>query len=302
MKASISDTVAGAEKLNATLERFFGPGHFRFEVTADDRFRLLRQGEAHPRNLSEGERTAIAFCYFVTRLFADGPDIKDTIVYIDDPISSLDANHLHFVDAFIRNMFYEFKPKIGGVRGAIHECKAKQVFIATHNSEFFHLLWMWLKGTKKDFSRTYMIERTKADGYASSNLIDCPEAFHKYRSLYLMAFDRMRRFVKDPIDGEGTIFSMGNFVRKFLEGYTHLKYMSEEKTFDHHLVKLIPDDIERDSVTRFANSDSHLFSSGGIHRIPDRYEAARLVGIVLDAVRADDPSHYDALIAALSPS
>ena len=78
--------------------------------------------------------------------------------------------------------------------------------------------------------------------------------------------------------------------------------MSEEKTFDHHLVKLIPDDIERDSVTRFANSDSHLFSSGGIHRIPDRYEAARLVGIVLDAVREDDASHYDALIAALSPS
>jgi len=58
----------------------------------------------------------------------------------------------------------------------------------------------------------------------------------------------------------------------------------------------------RSAVARFANSGSHLHSSGGTHGMPASAEATRLVGIVLDAVREDDPSRYDALIAALSPS
>ena len=113
-----------------------------------------------------------------------------------------------------------------------------------------------------------------------------------------MAFDQMLCFVENPIDDKGTIFSIGNFVRKFLEGYMHLKYM-ESEGFETHLAQLIPNDVDKNAVARFANSGSHLHSSGGVHGISASAEAARLIDIVLDAVKADDQRHYAALEAAL---
>ena len=41
-------------------------------------------------------------------------------------------------------------------------CKAKQVFIAAHNSEFFHLLGIWLRKTGDGFRSADMIGRTEA--------------------------------------------------------------------------------------------------------------------------------------------
>ncbi len=45
-----------------------------------------------PKPKSEGERTAIAFLYFLKSLQDKSFDLANGIVVIDDPVSSLDAN------------------------------------------------------------------------------------------------------------------------------------------------------------------------------------------------------------------
>lgn len=58
-------------------------------------------------NLSEGERNFIAFLYF-HQLVLGSPEadavVKDKIVAIDDPVSSMDSSTLFVVGALVRDM------------------------------------------------------------------------------------------------------------------------------------------------------------------------------------------------------
>ncbi|MEX5538993.1 AAA family ATPase, partial [Pseudomonas syringae] len=59
-------------------------------------FEIQRNGEkAH--NLSEGEISLISFCYFMAKSIDKIESKEKPIVWIDDPICSLDANHIFFV-------------------------------------------------------------------------------------------------------------------------------------------------------------------------------------------------------------
>ncbi len=81
-----------ADELNAELRAYLGRDELRFEVK-DAGYALTRGGQpvAH---LSEGERSAIAFLYFLKSLQDKTFDMATGIVVIDDPVSSLDANAL----------------------------------------------------------------------------------------------------------------------------------------------------------------------------------------------------------------
>ena len=74
-------------------------------ATESDQYVLKRNGEpAH--HLSEGEKTAISFAHFIASL--ESKDLLDKygeiILYIDDPISSLDNNHIYAVYAEIEKL------------------------------------------------------------------------------------------------------------------------------------------------------------------------------------------------------
>lgn len=88
-----------------------GSEAIQIKVTKDtagqERFQLVRKNGAVAKNLSDGERTAIAFSYFLTKLKElTHDDFKEAIVYIDDPISSLDSNHIFQITAAINEMFF----------------------------------------------------------------------------------------------------------------------------------------------------------------------------------------------------
>jgi wobble nucleotide-excising tRNase len=46
------------------------------------------------KNLIEWEKSAILFACFSAKFEEQNNNITDTIVYIDDPVPSLDSNHL----------------------------------------------------------------------------------------------------------------------------------------------------------------------------------------------------------------
>ncbi len=96
--------------MNNLLTHYFGHGSLKLVALDTDtgpeagvRFEIQR-GEEKAYNLSDGECSLIAFCYFMAKLQGADSERKDLIIYIDDPISSLDGNHVFFVYGLIESL------------------------------------------------------------------------------------------------------------------------------------------------------------------------------------------------------
>ena len=80
--------------------------------------KLYRGENELATNLSEGEKTAISFAHFYTKILnaINKNTAKDEILFIDDPISSLDKNHIYSISILIKEVIDKFN----------------QTFITTH--------------------------------------------------------------------------------------------------------------------------------------------------------------------------
>ena len=92
LESQILEHQRPANELTKELCEYLGRDELRFEVKGTG-YALTRTGQP-VSHLSEGERTAIAFLYFLKKLQDKTFDLKNGIVVIDDPVSSLDANAL----------------------------------------------------------------------------------------------------------------------------------------------------------------------------------------------------------------
>jgi wobble nucleotide-excising tRNase len=128
LEQTLTGAHRGAERINTLLAAYFGKDDLRISLTTDKRYQIAR-GDTLAKNLSEGEKTAIAFAYFITRVQDGRQPLADTTIVIDDPVSSLDGNHLYNTYALIKTRL-----------GACH-----QLFISTHNFEFYSLIRDWAK-------------------------------------------------------------------------------------------------------------------------------------------------------------
>jgi len=151
LESEVSKAHKGSEKLNEYISKFLGRDEINVVVEKEqgkERFRLKRK-EAKAVNLSEGEKTAIAFSFFLTKLL-ECKDLEKVVVYIDDPISSLDSNHIFQVNAVLKDFFFR-KENEEDVHPKILNCM--QLFLSTHNFDFFSLLREL--PVPKDFNRFY---------------------------------------------------------------------------------------------------------------------------------------------------
>ncbi|WP_258403295.1 AAA family ATPase [Pseudomonas aeruginosa] len=114
IEAALSNETVGAKEFNDILHRFIGRSELCLNFNQKKKgYEIIRNGVGeHDGNLSEGEKTAIAFVYFITKLKENGNNIKDTIVVVDDPVSSFDSNHLFHAYSFLRTQCTEAKQLI----------------------------------------------------------------------------------------------------------------------------------------------------------------------------------------------
>ena len=116
------------------LLAYLGRDELRFEVKGSG-YALTRGGQP-VSHLSEGDRTAIAFLYFLKSLQDKTFDMESGIVVIDDPVSSLDANALFSAFGYMKE----------------RTKKCHQLLIFTHSFAFFRLVKNWfhhLRGQQK---------------------------------------------------------------------------------------------------------------------------------------------------------
>jgi wobble nucleotide-excising tRNase len=231
LEAQLKSSVKGQKELNDNLEILLHRNDIKIEIQ-NDRFTLERSG--HPaNNLSEGEKSAIAFAYFLTELKAlrndAPPKLPNTIVFIDDPISSLDSNHIFQVRLLLHDFF-----------------KADdfaQLFVSTHNFEFFSVMLdtkLFVKKKRGSDRPLYFIKRNDDNTALIKKL---PKTFSSYKSEYVGLFHTIKEF-NDLENKEdfSNLLILPNAVRRFLELYTLMKYPSDTEVDNRVKTVFNPED------------------------------------------------------------
>ena len=299
IKSQLDETIKGAGAVNDYLKIFFGKDDIQITPTTDKKFQLLRGAEV-AKNLSEGEKTAVAFAYFTAKLEEQNNKIADTIIYIDDPISSLDSNHLFNIYSFIKNMFYELK--IDPVTNKkVHAAKCKQLFISTHNFDFHNLIFDWFKDKNigKGKQSFLMIERHKNSYKDESVIKGNTKLLTIFNSEYVYLFSLLSNFKSAPSDAYDFLYSLPNTARRFVEIYLSFKFLSV--SIDENINELITDSIKAEKARKFMHYYSHGLTAGQQVRFPDLSECIDVINIIFNAIENIDKSHYDSLLDSIKP-
>lgn len=140
LNKQVVNTEAAIEGINRIIRT---SGFQGFSLKAKDgvqnTYEVIRPDGSVAEKLSEGERNFIAFLYFyhLVKGSYSSETVKDKIVVIDDPVSSMDSGALFIVSALVREMIEvcynntDYRsPKVDGDY-------IKQIFILTHNV-YFH--------------------------------------------------------------------------------------------------------------------------------------------------------------------
>lgn len=114
---------------------------FSIGSSDDKHYKLIRNDGSIADSLSEGEKNFICFLYFYFSLFGsfDGSkNLKDRIVVIDDPVSSMDSDSVFIISYLIRHLIEVCKNAITYSPSDKLDTHIKQLFILTHNSFFYN--------------------------------------------------------------------------------------------------------------------------------------------------------------------
>jgi wobble nucleotide-excising tRNase len=227
-------------------------------------YQLLREGRP-AEHLSEGEKTAITFVYFVASLEDESIVLKDTILVIDDPVSSLDSNKVYATYGIIKEMLWS-------------ECR--QIFILTHHFQFLKLF----PPPRQDKIEWYVVEKEPA---SSPVLKKCPSLITEFQSEYYYLFYKLHSLVLD----EKNFYISRNILRRFLENFIQFKLGHGD--LESKASSWIEDKALSTELIKFLHAGSHLNGSDDfvdLRKFPSLfYRTCRLI-------KEKDPDHHNALI------
>lgn len=251
LEDSLSNEGVGAEQFNESLHRFLGRSELtlRFNPVKKGYEILRNDSEQVDGNLSEGEKTAIAFVYFITKLKENDNNIEDTIVVVDDPISSFDSNHLFHAYSFMRT-----------------NCeKAKQLFVLTHNFTFFKLVRDWIsrenKGDNQNIANFYIVKANN-EVPRTATYTDAEAALTLYNSEYHYIFSRLYSLKNQQTLETDDHFLAANLSRKLLESFLSFKFPKNRGNFANLFNAAVsasqnPEDEGKEKIRKFINEYSH---------------------------------------------
>lgn len=289
----MNDEEKGAKKVDEYLKDFFGHNYLSLSAKEEKdgsekhyRFEITRNGEI-AYNLSEGECSLIAFCYFMAKLEDVATHDKKPIIWIDDPISSLDSNHVFFIYSLI-------------VTKIADTDSFNQLFVSTHNLNFLGYLkrmnGKYLKGDKDKKKQYFCVNRCFDESCISIMPNYLKEHITEFNYLFKELYLCSKIEVVDNTNFQ-SFYNFGNNARKFLEIFLFYKYPDEteervkmEKFFGKDKVPVIFSE-------RINNEYSHLKEnvSRGFSTI-DVPEMKKVAELIIDSVKKNDEEQYNALV------
>jgi wobble nucleotide-excising tRNase len=274
-KGKISSEHKACDSLNEQLETFLGRKEIEFEVATEGGYHLKRS-EVIAKNLSEGEKTAIAFIYFIVHLKDQDFDLANGVVVVDDPISSLDSNSLFQAFAFLKNAVKD----------------AKQVFIFTHNFSFLKLTLGWVNHRSvRSKSCLYMIKNKYSEnGNRTAFLDSLDSALRDHESEYHYLFKVLYTFQSDG--SIENVYHIPNIARKVLDTFLMFRVPNGQNQFQK-LEKLNFDKNKKTAIYKFTNDQSHMTGDGFDPSLVP--ETQKNVQYLLEMMKEVFPEHYEIL-------
>lgn len=291
LRNDLHDGGVGADKMNELIWAYLGHKELRL-VAEDGGYRILRPSGKPATELSEGEHTAVSFCYFLTQLAAEGRKLEDLVLVIDDPISSLDTAARTYAYSLMTRMTK----------------KCAQVIVLTHNTSFMNMV-------KREFQNLQKRNETKK--VTSLLSLDCRsfgvgddrvtslapmhELLVKYDSEYHYLFS----MVRDAAQKKTTdyVFLLPNATRKLLEMFATFCSPGQPNFAaalgDHH--EAVKDKLDVRALERLVQIESHG-TLEGLGTLPDLTleEAIRAADAGINFIKEVGKDHYKKMCVVCS--
>ena len=214
-----ANTEAAIDSINKILQDSGFQGFsIRAKAGVENVYEVIREDGSVAENLSEGERNFIAFLYFYhqVRGSMNSEELKEKIVVIDDPVSSMDSTALFLVSAIVREMVNVCRNNTEYLNPKVPGDYIKQLFVLTHNV-YFHREVTYQQVGYYNCTSFYMIR--KNDNISTIKLCkrqskDVPteeENYNPVQNSYAALWDELR-------DIKSTIPAL-NVMRRILEYY-----------------------------------------------------------------------------------
>ncbi|WQS34017.1 AAA family ATPase [Helicobacter pylori] len=198
--------------------------------------------------LSDGEKTTLAFAYFLARLklFYKKENLKNLVVVIDDPISSLDEQRIYNTAYLVANI----NQGLAGKKLSNEENKA-QVFVLTHNHTFMarlinmvgkHACYFQLERHQEQLK---IVCKDKVKGY--------------FDTFYLLLFKEVYAFAKEETvqDNFNEAINYGNKIRILLESFLKINFINsffgENSVFGEYKIKKLIEEADNQVRLSFSN-------------------------------------------------
>lgn len=284
LERSLKDETKAAELINKYLKNYFGRNDLELKIDKDEKIKFsIYRGTELALNLSEGECSLIAFSYFLATI-KDYEKNDNLILWIDDPISSLDNNQIFFT--------------FGAIDKIIIEHKYNQIFISTHNLDFLK----YLKRLKNEKAKVeyFLVEREVKQDRITSKIRKMPSYLKEYVTEFHYLFNEIYKVANSQecclLNTYNQLYNIPNIMRKFLEYYLFYRYPDNKESLKN--LEKIFDIEESRSINRIINENSHLtFIDRGWKpfEIPEIQAVAR---IILEKIKEKDEEQYNALLNA----
>ncbi len=245
-----------------------GIDHFNIDINEDNLEeniiitykRSLTEKNRLRNCLSDGEKTALAFAYFLSKFDNEintTEKVKESVVVIDDPISSLDENRLYSTAYLIWSNFE----------------KIKQLIVLSHNFLFLKFFNSFYRGK----ATCLLLE--------GERITDLPDELINFETPYFYMLKAISDFIDKKITYNEAKRYLPNYIRRVLETFLSFKFskivnknggyrspgLSEFKdninntTMDDTIKKELQDKISQ--INRITDAHSH----GNAHHTQENF-------------------------------
>lgn len=203
LSASVKERVA--ETFEALIASFFGKKYSfdRTEFVLKRNDKKMARGVS--RTLSDGEKTAIAFCYFIAcahKKVKSSSDYSRLFLVFDDPITSMSYDFVFTIAQTLKNMSISNSGEISINPAGIKKARRPDLLIFTHSSYFYNIC---------------VTNNVVKDGAAF--FLHSAGQQHKLsrRNQFVAPFEQHLKEIVDVHNGQDPSHTTGNAVRCILE-------------------------------------------------------------------------------------
>lgn len=286
LEGSLKSESEAAKRINMILQRSLAHSEMSLKSVDDEEgvYFEVSRNEERAYNLSEGEKSLIAFAYYITRLESLSTEEKSkTILFIDDPVSSLDDNNIFY----IYNLIFCL----------LEKKEFLQYFLSTHNLDFLKYTNRFSNKNKKDY---YLIEKIKeVENVPSKSYIKkLPKHLSNKVTEFVFLFEQIYRVaIEDEDENNFSVFyNFPNNGRKFIETLLYFKYPDYKTRNDDKIINYFGDE-NAPFIQRINNEYSHGEDRFDRTRNPiNTSEFKHDAKIILGALYQNDPEQFKSFL------